>query len=191
MRTLTATSKVVKPRRLNAIGELLQTLHIAGDGVVSVPSADDTRQPFARLAEISMTPEAEVATKLFQFGTHALANALSFDEVLPCPSTATDVRKPEEVERLRLGRVALAAIGFGVTAKLDQSGLLAIDSQSKLSKSCLQIALERLCVSLELEANNEVIRISDHDRVTATVLGPPPMNPEVKHIVQKHVREDR
>jgi hypothetical protein len=30
-----------------------------------------------------MTPEAEVFTKLFQFGTHTLANALSFDDVYP------------------------------------------------------------------------------------------------------------
>lgn len=42
---------------------------------------------------------------------------------------------------------------------------------------------------MTLETDHEVIRIADHHHIAAAAVSPPPFDPQVKHVVQEHIRK--
>jgi hypothetical protein len=78
-----------------------------------------------------------------------------------------------------------------VAAEADQPGLVRVQRQFERAHSFLQVVQEGLCLVLVLEADNGVVRITDDDHVARRRRLAPAMGPQVVHVVQVDVRQDR
>ncbi len=63
--------------------------------------------------------------------------------------------------------------------------------QAELLETLLQLRQESLGVRAMLESHNEVIRETHHDNVAVCPLLPPLLDPQVKHVVEIDVRQQR
>src|SRR5687767_8316734 len=100
------------------------------------------------------------------------------------------MREAEEVEGLRLPLPTLLPLPGRVATKADQPGLRRVQRQFERAQPFLEIIEERLRLMLVLEADNSVIRIADDDHVAGR-LAAPANGPQVEHVVQIDVRQDR
>ena len=98
--------------------------------------------------------------------------------------------KPRKSESLRLPLSPLLTLLGRVATKADQPGLRRVQRQFELAQPFLEIIEERLRLMLVLEADNGVVRIADDDHV-ASRLAAPAMGPQIKHVMQVDVRQDR
>ena len=83
------------------------------------------------------------------------------------------MRKPEEVERLRLAETPSMSIRNCGSAKLDEPRLAGMEGEPEACEPCLEIGQELLCLVPVLEADNGVIRIAHYNNVArGTSLAP-------------------
>ncbi len=160
--------------------------------MIAEPPPHDRRQPACRFAQGAMHPPAKPLLDRREFRTHPLSNTDSPDrEPTMTSRLATQVREAEKVERLR-SAVATPLSSFRREAtEFQQPRFLFVQREPELGKACSQFFQTRRCVTSMLEAHHKVVRIADHDHVTATVISTPPYHPKVEHIVQKHVCQQR
>src|ERR1700681_1560614 len=64
------------------------------------------------------------------------------------------------------------------------------NASPNLRNSLMQVMQESLRLMLMLEADNGVVRVTDDDHVAGR-LAAPAVGPEIEHVVQVHVRENR
>jgi hypothetical protein len=75
--------------------------------------------------------------------------------------------------------------------KLDNSGLAAVKLQIELSKTLYQVFVEPLGIFSVLKANHKIIAKSDNSDISTVVLFSPFIRPQIKHVVQINVRQQR
>ena len=75
--------------------------------------------------------------------------------------------------------------------ELDQPRLLGVQLQAELREPLAQLRQEPLGLRSVLESHDEVVREPHDDHVAARLLLPPPLDPEVEHVVQVDVRQER
>jgi hypothetical protein len=107
------------------------------------------------------------------------------------PRHRADVRETQEIERLRLAGPACLPVPGSVPPELDQPRLARVQFQTELREPAAQLVQEPFRVFLILEPGDEVVREAHDDHVTVRVAVPPPVGPQVKDVVQVHVREQR
>ena len=76
-----------------------------------------------------------------------------------------------------------------MTSEFDQTGFLRMQLQPKLGKPFPECLQTRLCLVLVLEPHHKVIRIPHHDDLSTAAILPPPLNPQVEHVMQEYVRK--
>ena len=96
----------------------------------------------------------------------------------------------EEVESLRLPLSPRLTLLGRVATEADQPGLCRVQRQFERAQPFLEIIEERLRLMLVLEADNGVVRIADDDHVAGR-LAAPAMGPQIEHVMQVDVRQDR
>src|SRR6516162_2941234 len=90
---------------------------------------------------------------LFELDPLALRPAPELEAGAVLPGAAV-MRKPQEIERLRLAFApALSAFG-GICAELNQAGFLRVQAQCELGQAVLEIAQKALLITPVLEAHN-------------------------------------
>ena len=107
---------------------------------------------------------------------------------LQLPVQPLTLRFALEGERLRSPLVVPCTSDGRQTPKLDQTGLLSMERQTKLRQPLWKIGQHPLCTGLALEAHHEVVGIADDGHTAPSGSPSPLMHPEIKHIVQKHIR---
>src|SRR5712671_7634029 len=122
---------------------------------------------------------------------HAIAPCCSFDKELPTAVAFTDEGKAEKVEGLRFSEPAMSASFRRKAAKLDQAGLVRVERQRELLEPLAHIVPEAPGVSLVLEADDNVISIAHEDHVARGLVPSPALGPEVEHVMQVDVGEQR
>ena len=78
-----------------------------------------------------------------------------------------------------------------MAAKADQPGFVRVQRQFELAHSLLEIVKERPCLMLMLKADDGVVRIADDDHVARRLCEAPAVDPQIEHIVQIDVRQNR
>src|SRR5271154_862789 len=101
-----------------------------------------------------------------------------------------EVCEAEKVERLGLSLSKVLTLLGRVATEADQPGFRRVQCQFELTHSLMQVMQESLRLMLMLEADNGVVRITDDDHVAGR-LAAPAVGPEIEHVVQVHVRENR
>jgi hypothetical protein len=122
---------------------------------------------------------------------HAIAPCCSFDKELPTAVAFTDEGKAKKIEGLRFSEPATSASFRRKAAEPDQAGLVRIERQQELLKPLAHIVSEAPGVRLVLEADDNVISIPHEDHVARGLVPSPALGPEVKHVMQVDVGEQR
>ena len=102
-----------------------------------------------------------------------------------------DMREAEKVECLRLPLPGASAGSRPRRPELDQPRLLGMQLQPKLREALAQLGQEPLGVRPVLKPHDEVVRIPHDDHVAVGLRLPPPLDPEVEHVVQVDVGQER
>ena len=87
------------------------------------------------------------------------------------------MRKPEEVERLRLAETPSMPIRNCGSAKLDEPRLVGMKGEPKACEPCLEIGKELLCLVPMLKADDGVVRIAHDNNVASSTSLPPLVGP--------------
>ena len=101
------------------------------------------------------------------------------------------MREAQKLERLRLPKPTRLASFGGEPPELDQPRLLRMQLQPELREPVAQIGQEPLGVLTMLKARHIVVGEPHENHVPARVPPPPLVGPQVEHVVQEHVREQR
>ena len=109
----------------------------------------------------------------------------------PTTVAFTDEGKAEKVEGLRFSEPTMSASVRRKAAELDQAGLVRIKRQRELLEPLAQIAPEAPGVRLVLEADDNVISITHEDHIARGLVPSPALGPEVEHVMQVDVGEQR
>ena len=101
------------------------------------------------------------------------------------------VRKAEKVKRLGTPVASSLSLLGRVAAELDQTSFLLVQLQAEFGEARSEHfqACRRLLAMLK--AHHKVIRIADDDDVAPCVISTPPLDPQVEHVVQEHVGQER
>src|SRR3954466_5098361 len=122
---------------------------------------------------------------------HAVGATVPLElEGAPAGSPA-DVGEPQEADRLRLAEPALGAPVRREAAKRDQAGLVRMQRQRKLLQARAHRVLEAPGIGLVLETDHDVIRVADDHHVARGLPPSPALGPEVEHVVQVDVGQER
>ena len=100
--------------------------------------------------------------------------------------------KPRKSNVSQLAPSLPLAPGRAAAAKLDQAGLVGMKLQAKLLHPVSSSAARQARgVRFMLETDHEVVRIADHDAFALRMSLSPLVDPQIKHVVQEHVRKQR
>ncbi len=101
------------------------------------------------------------------------------------------VREAKKVESFRSAFAAPFTVFARIATELDQTRFPIVQLQAKLGETRAELFQTRRRLVTMLKADNEVIRIAHDNHIAVAAVGPPPRDPQVKHIVQEYVQEER
>lgn len=189
---LTAAAKLSEPETGYFVHETAEALTVAGHGVVIQPALHDPPQPAARFAQRSVPALPQGSFDRLQGNPNAFGHRHSMDrEPTVCSRPGAPVGEAQEVERLRSALATSRTAFGGVPTELDQTCFPFVQFQTELGETRAECFPARHRLVVVLKPDHEVIRISDHDDGATAVVFPPPSDPQIEDVVQKHVRQQR
>ncbi len=189
---LAAPRKGAMPEPTDLEPKRKQRRNVRGHAVVAYVSTHDRAQPPADFRDGVMHAPLELDLDLAQLRLQPFANRLSqHREPSIAPLLPADVRKAEEVERLRFPVSALLPVSGRVGSELQQARFLGMQFQAELSYSLDQFCPEPYGIRFRLETHHDVVGKPHDDQVTAGVLPTPRLGPQVEHIVEIDVSQQR
>lgn len=190
--TLTTAAKHRKPVASNLVPETADAVTVARDSMIIQPSPHNAPQPTTRFAHRTVHSLSQFRFDLPQCGTHAFGHRMSMDrEPAALASLGTLVREAKEVESFGPALAASCTTFARIATELDQTRFAFVELQSELGKPRVEVLQTRRRLAPGLETDHEIIRIPYDNHIAATAVFPPPLDPQVKHIVQEDVREER
>src|SRR3984893_4315927 len=189
---LAASPEGSMPQSVHFLPEPLDGPCIPSDAVVLAVSAYHGSQPLAYLGYRVVPTSPQLLFDLFELGSLAIAYRVpSHREPASSPGPPTAVHKHQKLEGLRLPLPTPPPILCGVPPKLQQARLVRVQLQPKLLQSLPQDFQKTLGIRLGLEPNDEIVQIPHDDHLTLRLCRPPSLCPQVEHVVQVHVGQQR
>src|SRR5229473_913153 len=180
-----------QPDALHMIVECSQCRAVGRHGMIGEEASDHLLEPSPLLRDRLMHPPSQFLLDLPERCPHAIAPCCPFDKELSTAVAFTDEGKAEKVEGLRFSEPAMSASFRRKAAELDQAGLVRIERQRELLEPLAHIVPEAPGVRLVLEAYDYVISITHEDHVARGLLPSPAFGPEVEHVMQVDIGEQR
>ena len=109
----------------------------------------------------------------------------------PAPGIDAEMRHAHEHEGFRFAQPSLRPVHFRKPSKFNEPGFVGVQVQPKLRKLLSQVTQEAFRLPLMLKADNEFVRIANNDHVSFPRPFAPRLNPQVEHVVQIDVRQQR
>jgi len=106
-------------------------------------------------------------------------------------ASPTVVSEAQEVERLGFSRATLLPVSGSIAPELDQPGLFLMEFQAELREPFLKILKEPHGVGSVLEAQREIVGITNDDDIALGHLSAPDIRPQVEAVVKVHVGDQR
>jgi len=66
-----------------------------------------------------------------------------------------------------------------------------MEVQSELLQPFFHVLAKTVCIGFPLEPENDVVRVADDDHLASRVLLAPDIHPEIEHIVEIDISEER
>jgi hypothetical protein len=149
---LAAAAKNVPPHANHAFPEHAEAVQISGYCVVVEVALHDCAEPFASVRHGIVHARTELPLDLSQLCPHTLADRHAPYGKTSVPAFSANVRKAQEVERLRLAFPSSRSVLLGRTPKLDQAHFVRMEFQPELRQSFLKVFQKTFRFSSVLEA---------------------------------------
>src|SRR6266851_6647881 len=189
---LTAPSQRAEPQTTNSEAKRIQRLQVRRHSIITIVAGDYGSQPLSHLGHCLMQSFAQLLFHFTELGAFPLAYRAPINREHPvAPLPGTTVREAKKVECLRFPLPASFSVVGRKPAKLEQTRFLRMQFQFELGEAFRQFRLKLLSLSLVLKAHDEVVSPADHDHVPFGFSLPPLLHPEVKHVVQIDVGQQR
>jgi len=182
--SLTAAAEHVEPKTSDLVYKTANAVTVARDGVIIQPALHNTPQPTGRFAKWPVHSLTQFSFDRLECGTHAFGHRMSMDrEPTLLASLGTLVREAKKVESFRPTLAASFTPFACIATEFDQTRFPFVQLQAKLDKPRAEFFQTRRCLVMMLEADHKVIRITYDHHIAAAAVFPPPLDPQVKHIV--------
>src|SRR6516162_1627111 len=185
---LAAPRQRAMPKPPDLEPEATQRRCVHGHAVVTVVSTHHRRQPFALFGGGFMHALLKLGFHRVQLRLQPLAYRLpQHRKHSIAPLLHADVRKAQEVERLRFPFSTPLSVLDRKRTELQKSGLLGMQFQVELLHSCSKFRPKLIGIRFALESNHDVVRESHDDDIATRPFLTPRLNPQVEHVVQVDV----
>ena len=187
--SLTAATNHFEPQTSYLVDETGDAVTVARDGMIVQPSTHNASQPSGRFTKWPVHSLSQFRFDRLQCRTHALGHGVAMNgepALLSCLGTL--VREAKKVKRLRPALSVSFSSFDRITAELDQTRFPLVQLQAELGEPRAEFFQTRRCLAVVLETDHEVIRITHNNHIAAAAVLSPPLDPQVKHIVQEYVR---
>src|SRR5213593_3965108 len=164
---------------------------VHGNPVVPHVTPNDRAQigSYRRDGLVQTPPKLELHHLQLRLPPHA--HRLPQHRELPLPRLSAAVREAEKVEALGSPAAPASPVGRREAADLDEARLVGMQRQPELREPLAQLGEELLGLLPMLESHDEVVgEAHDHD-LSARLLLSPPLDPEIEHVVQVEVGQQR
>jgi hypothetical protein len=189
---LTAAGENLIPQPVDTLPEGAQLSQISGDCVVLVIADDHLPKPCTDVAGASVHPAAKLDLDGLQLRNHPLLRRNAPDgEGIGLVAPPTVVSEAQEVERLRFSRATLLPVFGSIAPELDQPGLLPMEFQAELREPFLKVLKEPHGVGSVLEAQREIVGLTNDDDIALGHFSAPDIRPQVEAVVKVHVGDQR
>lgn len=109
----------------------------------------------------------------------------------PCPVLTQMCVNPRNPNIPGLPAPRLRRVQSALRGELDQPGLVRVQFQPEPREPLAKLGQERPRILLLLDADDDLVRETHNDHITASRLPPPPISPPIQDIVQVNVRQQR
>ncbi len=189
---LAATPQRAVPVTGNVKAKRRQRARVRRHPVIAVVSPDHQPKPLTNFGHSMMHSFAKFRFDFLQLSALPLAHRPPQHREHPVASLlATDVGEAKKVECLGLPLPASLSIIRCVKAELDYARFLGMQFQFELGEALRQFLVKLFGVRLVLKAHDEVISPTDDDNVAFGFCLTPVLHPEVEHVVQIDVSQQR
>src|SRR5687767_10719548 len=121
----------------------------------------------------------------------AFAGAVPMDrEPAVGSSFGRHMGEAKELERLRPALASCFSILSRKAAKFDQASFLGVELQSVFGEPLAEFRQAVLRLVEVLKPHHKVIRVPHDNHISTAAILPPPLNPQVEHVMQEHVAKD-
>ena len=169
-----------------------ELIQIARDSMVLVVTLNDLFQPFTDLRCRLVHPTGQFCFQTTQLRHHPLARRFApYDETAVAPPLPTVMREAQKREGLRLSLSSLHSAWGGEPPKLDQPSLFRVQFQAELRQALPEFLQETLGLRPALEAHHQIVGIPDDDDIAPSHFLAPGFDPQVEHLMQVDVRQQR
>jgi hypothetical protein len=176
--SLTATSNYTQPPLADLEPKTPETGEIAGYSVIVEVSLHHTPQPSPNLRQRVVHAPPQGGLHLLQLGEKSLPDSFAQHEELSIlPGSPANVRKPQEVERLRLALTPSLSVLSRKPPELEQAGFVWMEFQVKLPQSFPPILEKTFCFRSILKPQHHIVRIPNHNNFTRGSVRTPVLYP--------------
>ena len=169
-----------------------QRVVVLGHSVISDVSTHHRLQPLAYFGDGFMHPSLKFGFHLVQFRLQPFADRLpQHREPSVAPLLHTDVRKAEEVERLRFPFSTPLPLIDRIRTELQQSRFLGMQFQIELSHSFRKFRPKLIGIRFVSKSNYDVIGETHYDHITVRALLTPCLDPQVEYVMKIDVCQKR
>src|SRR5271166_5152084 len=103
----------------------------------------------------------------------------------------TDEGEAQERKGLRFAEPASLAVDRRKAAELNQAGLVRVKRQRKFPEPFAHCIKETMCVALILEADGQIVCVSNDDHVALSFPPSPALSPKIEAVMQVDVGKER
>src|SRR5258706_780547 len=169
-----------------------QRVLVHGHTVIPDVSTHHCLQPLALFGDGFVHASLKLGFHLVQLRLQPFADRLPQYRKPPiAPLLHADVRKAEEVERLRFPFSTPLPLVDRIWTKLQQSRLLGMQFQVELSHSFRKFRSELIGIRFAVESHHDVIREAHDDDITVCPLLTPRLDPQVEYVMKIDVGQKR
>src|SRR5882724_5837074 len=165
---------------------------VHGHAVIPDVSTYHRLQPLTQFGDGFMHASLKFGFHLVQLRLQPFAYRLPQHRIHSIASLLhANMRKAEEVERLRLPFSAPLPIIDRKRTKLQQPRFLGMQFQEELPHSLGEFRSELIGIRFAVKSNHDVISVSHDDDIAVCPLLSPCLNPQVKYVMKIDVRQKR
>jgi hypothetical protein len=165
---------------------------VPGHVVITDMSTHHRLQPLALFGDGFVHTSLKLGFHLVQLRLQPLAYRLPQHRIPPiAPLLHTDVRKAEEVERLRFPFSTPLPLVDRIRTELQKSRLLGMQFQVELPHSFGKFRPKLIGIRFVVKSNHDVLREAHHDHIAVCPLLTPRLNPQIEYVMKIDVCQKR
>jgi hypothetical protein len=164
---------------------------IGWHGMIAEEAGDDLPQPLPLFRDRLMHALLHFLCDFLKLCPHAILPGLPLQAEVACSGLAADEGKAKKVEGFRFSNPAPGTSGRREAAKLDQASFVRVQRQRERLQPLTHRLLEASGIGLMLKTDHDIIGIPHDDHVALGVAPSPALGPELEHVVQVDVRQQR